>query len=192
VVRRDGGTEDTCVKARLQSCMYWCCTTCCATVDIQNDNSRAETIRAGAAVNTCWLCWCVRQIQAAITGEWSQLLTCASDSPYVLMLSVPHSTSAMVSGYLPPFWPRSRSSSLHVHGTQNMFMSTRSCMFMSLKVHVRATQPVPGACKVQERCWMCAVYLAARPKSNNCSHCTQEAARVEMHNPVGKSSPLHD
>ena len=30
-------------------------------------------------------------------------MTCASDSPYVLMLSVPHRTTAIVSGYAPPF-----------------------------------------------------------------------------------------
>jgi hypothetical protein len=45
--------------------------------------------------------------------------TCASDSPYVLMLSVPHSTRAMVSGYLPPFWSRSRSSSLEGNSNSN-------------------------------------------------------------------------
>mmetsp|Transcript_10764 Transcript_10764/g.45827 ORF Transcript_10764/g.45827 Transcript_10764/m.45827 type:complete len:224 (+) Transcript_10764:1295-1966(+) len=36
-------------------------------------------------------------------------ITCASDSPYVLMLSVPHSTSAMDSGYTPLFSTRWRS-----------------------------------------------------------------------------------
>mmetsp|Transcript_16829 Transcript_16829/g.55049 ORF Transcript_16829/g.55049 Transcript_16829/m.55049 type:complete len:203 (-) Transcript_16829:3067-3675(-) len=30
-------------------------------------------------------------------------ITCASDSPYVLMLSVPQSTTAMLSGHTPPF-----------------------------------------------------------------------------------------
>mmetsp|Transcript_45111 Transcript_45111/g.134703 ORF Transcript_45111/g.134703 Transcript_45111/m.134703 type:complete len:284 (+) Transcript_45111:1154-2005(+) len=37
------------------------------------------------------------------------IITCASDSPYVLMLSVPHRTSAIVSGYLPPLSVLSRS-----------------------------------------------------------------------------------
>mmetsp|Transcript_9378 Transcript_9378/g.32626 ORF Transcript_9378/g.32626 Transcript_9378/m.32626 type:complete len:202 (-) Transcript_9378:2428-3033(-) len=40
-------------------------------------------------------------------------ITCASDSPYVLMLSVPHSTTAIDSGYTPPFsifWRSSRRS----------------------------------------------------------------------------------
>lgn len=39
-------------------------------------------------------------------------LTCARDSPYVLMLSVPHSTTAMVSGHALPLSSFCRSSSL--------------------------------------------------------------------------------
>ena len=38
------------------------------------------------------------------------IITCASDSPYVLMLSVPHSTTATVSGQTPPASARCASS----------------------------------------------------------------------------------
>ena len=42
------------------------------------------------------------------------LHTCASDSPYVLMLSVPHSTTAIVSGQALPLSSFCRSNSLHI------------------------------------------------------------------------------